>query len=129
MRLCLREIRERLGLTQGDVATLAGCKRASISHWECGRQVPSLRMIPRLAAALQVPEALLLDLHPPAPRSRPQGRHAPPRGWPEATPVATSDNRSYVVHGAIAGAALCPVPWGAQKGAFCAPHARPVQAY
>lgn len=66
MRLCLREIRERLGLTQDDVAALAGCKRASISHWECGRQVPSLRMIPRLAAALQVPEALLLDLHPPA---------------------------------------------------------------
>lgn len=62
MQLCLREIRQRLGLTQAQVAHRVGCQRASISHWECGRQIPPLTMIPPLAKALGVPEALLLDL-------------------------------------------------------------------
>lgn len=66
MHLCLRDIRQRLGLSQAEVALRAGCKRASISHWECGRQDPPLGMIPRLATALGVPEALLLDLRPAA---------------------------------------------------------------
>jgi len=65
MQLCLREIRQRLGLSQAEVALRAGCTRAAISHWECGRQWPSLVMIPRLAQALDVPEALLLDLRRP----------------------------------------------------------------
>lgn len=64
MHLCLREIRQRLGLSQAEVALRAGCTRAAVSHWECGRQHPPLVMIPRLAAALGVPEALLLDLRP-----------------------------------------------------------------
>ena len=71
MRLCLREIRERLNLTQGDVAARVGCTRAAVSHWECGRQLPPLWMIPRLSIALEVPEALLLDLRPdPSPESK-----------------------------------------------------------
>lgn len=64
MQLCLREIRQRLGLSQAEVALRAGCTRAVISHWECGRQDPPLLMIPKLATALGVPEALLLDLRP-----------------------------------------------------------------
>lgn len=64
MRLCLRDIRCKLGLSQAEVAARAGCTRAAISHWECGRQHPPLPMIPRLAHALGVPEALLLDLRP-----------------------------------------------------------------
>lgn len=63
MTLRLREIREQLGRSQQDLAAQAGCTRAAISHWECGRQWPPLWMIPRLAAALGVPEALVLDLH------------------------------------------------------------------
>ena len=62
MELRLREIRERLGLRQQDVAVRVGCTRAVIGHWECGRQWPPLPMIPRLAEALGVPEALLLHL-------------------------------------------------------------------
>jgi transcriptional regulator with XRE-family HTH domain len=62
MELRLREIREQLGLSQQDVARHAGCTRGAISHWECGRQWPPMPMIPRLAAALGVPEAILLHL-------------------------------------------------------------------
>jgi len=65
MQLCLREIRQRLGLSQAQVALRAGCTRAAISHWECGRKWPPLMMIPKLAQALDVPEALLLDLRRP----------------------------------------------------------------
>lgn len=65
MRLCLRAIRQQLGLSQAEVARRVGCRRASVSHWECGRQQPSLAMLPRLALALGVPVALLLDLRPP----------------------------------------------------------------
>jgi transcriptional regulator with XRE-family HTH domain len=65
MQLCLRELRQRLGLSQAEVAVRAGCTRAAISHWERGRQWPPLVMIPKLAQALDVPEALLLDLHTP----------------------------------------------------------------
>ena len=62
MVLRLREIRESLGLSQQAVARDAGCTRAAISHWECGRQWPPMPMIPRLAHALGVSEALLLHL-------------------------------------------------------------------
>jgi transcriptional regulator with XRE-family HTH domain len=62
MRLRLREIREGLGWSQQTLAARAGCTRAAISHWECGRQWPPLLMIPRLADALGVPEAVLLHL-------------------------------------------------------------------
>lgn len=65
MHLCLREIRQRLGWSQAEVAQRVGCTRAAVSHWECGRQWPPLEMIPKLAQALHVPEALLLDLRPP----------------------------------------------------------------
>lgn len=62
MHLCLREIRQRLGLSQAEVAVRAGCTRAAISHWECGRSWPPMEMIPLLAQALGVPNALLLCL-------------------------------------------------------------------
>jgi transcriptional regulator with XRE-family HTH domain len=75
MELKLREIRERLGLRQQDVAVRAGCTRAAIGHWECGRQWPPMPMIPVLAAALGVPEALLLQLE-----TRPTLCLLPPNG-------------------------------------------------
>ena len=36
MELKLREIRQRLGLKQRDVALRAGCTRAAIGHWDAG---------------------------------------------------------------------------------------------
>jgi transcriptional regulator with XRE-family HTH domain len=60
--LRLRKLREELHRSQQDLAGAVGITRAAISHWECGRKLPPLAMIPRLADALGVPEALLLHL-------------------------------------------------------------------
>lgn len=73
MTLRLRELREQLGQSQAQVAAGAGCTRAAISHWECGRQWPALAMLPRLAHALGVPVKLLIDFDGgPPPASGPQ---------------------------------------------------------
>jgi len=62
MQLRLRQVREDRGVSQLAVALAVGCTRAAISHWECGRQFPSLAMVQRLADALGVSEARLLSL-------------------------------------------------------------------
>jgi transcriptional regulator with XRE-family HTH domain len=62
VELRLRQLRQDLGWKQRDLALQVGCTRAAISHWECGREWPSLGMIPRLADALGVAEAHLLAL-------------------------------------------------------------------
>lgn len=42
----LVEYRERAKLTQGDVATILGCKRQVISNWERGvNDIPATRLI------------------------------------------------------------------------------------
>lgn len=38
----LRELREKSGLTQQDVANLLGISRVSVSGWEVGRHKPNL---------------------------------------------------------------------------------------
>lgn len=62
MQIHLRQVRESCGISQQAVADAVGCTRGAISHWECGRQLPPLLMIAKLAQALGVPEARLLDL-------------------------------------------------------------------
>ena len=114
MELKLREIRQRLGLKQRDVALRAGCTRAAIGHWECGRQWPPLPMIPRLADALGVPEAmlLLLDTRPrlcalpgrlPCVMSAPRGPVGRPAAAARAGGVAQKRNPDATTH------ALCRV--------------------
>ncbi|MCC6154854.1 MAG: helix-turn-helix domain-containing protein [Candidatus Hydrogenedentes bacterium] len=36
----VREIREKLGLTQTDFAKLLGVNQAAVSHWENGKRTP-----------------------------------------------------------------------------------------
>lgn len=50
----LRYIRERRGLTQGQVATLAGLPRSTVSQVETGAGNPTLAVLARLARALGV---------------------------------------------------------------------------
>lgn len=78
MQIHLRQARASCGLSQQAVADAVGCTRGAISHWECGRQLPPLAMIPRLAEALGVSEARLLSLHtrPMNDDTRPPGRRA-----------------------------------------------------
>ena len=42
------DLRERLGLTQKELAELLGCDTATVSRWECRRSTP----LPAFAAAL-----------------------------------------------------------------------------
>ena len=78
MQIQLRQVREACGVSQQVVADAVGCTRGVISHWECGRQLPPLAMIPRLAEALGVAEARLLhlDTRPVNDCPRPPGRRA-----------------------------------------------------
>ena len=48
----LREIRESKGLSQGELARMAGLKPASISHFETGQRAPSFANLKKLADAL-----------------------------------------------------------------------------
>ncbi|MCL6558097.1 MAG: helix-turn-helix transcriptional regulator [Firmicutes bacterium] len=54
MRLCLREIREKAGLTQSDLAKASGVSQSHISEMEAGNTVPTVFVAKRLARALGV---------------------------------------------------------------------------
>ncbi|TAJ18463.1 MAG: XRE family transcriptional regulator [Dehalococcoidia bacterium] len=54
LKLQLRTIRERRGLTQGELGQRAKMASASISHFETGQRVPSLDSLVKLADALEV---------------------------------------------------------------------------
>ena len=51
----IRQLRERKGLSQGDVEAVSGMLRAYISRVEHGHTVPCLDTLERFAAALDVP--------------------------------------------------------------------------
>ena len=51
----IKQLRERKGLSQGDIEAVSGMLRAYISRVEHGHTVPSLETLERFAAALDVP--------------------------------------------------------------------------
>lgn len=57
----LRQARIDRGLTQDDVAALSGVNRAYVSDLEHGKRNIGIDCIGRLAAALDIPAASLLD--------------------------------------------------------------------
>ena len=70
----LTQLRERKGLSQGDVEAVSGMLRAYISRVEHGHIVPSLDTLERFAVALDVPLYQLFcegEDAPPAPNLRP----------------------------------------------------------
>jgi len=60
MQLRLRTARNACGLTQRQLAELTGLKTAALSHFECGRQYPSIPNLVKLADALTVTTDWLL---------------------------------------------------------------------
>jgi transcriptional regulator with XRE-family HTH domain len=56
----LREVRERVGVSQEKLAEMAGLHRTYVSSIERGKRNISLLNIERLASALEVPMAELL---------------------------------------------------------------------
>jgi transcriptional regulator with XRE-family HTH domain len=75
----IRQLRERKGLSQGDIEAVSGMLRAYISRVEHGHTVPSLETIERFAAALDIPLYQLFC----------EGEDALPTGNP--TPGKTAD--------------------------------------
>jgi transcriptional regulator with XRE-family HTH domain len=61
MRVKLRSVRERLFVTQEELAERTAMSRATISRIESGRQRPRISSVRRLAAALGVPPEELID--------------------------------------------------------------------
>lgn len=57
----LAKIRKAKGLTQTELATLSGVPRVSIARYETGKVSPNVRILERLANALQVPMDDLVD--------------------------------------------------------------------
>ena len=57
----LRRLRERERLSQAELARLVGVKTHTVWRWETGEREPSFGFMERLAAALHVTEAELLN--------------------------------------------------------------------
>ena len=61
MRVKLRSVRERLFVTQEELAERTGMSRATISRIESGQQRPRISTVRKLAAALGVSPEKLID--------------------------------------------------------------------
>lgn len=61
MQLKLRPIRERLFVTQEELAERTGMSRATISRLEGGQQRPRISTVRKLAEALGVPPEALVE--------------------------------------------------------------------
>jgi transcriptional regulator with XRE-family HTH domain len=57
----LRETRVKSGLSQSDLEEISGIPKARLSRYENGHVAPSIQTLERLAGALGVSEASLLD--------------------------------------------------------------------
>jgi transcriptional regulator with XRE-family HTH domain len=57
----LKELRERAGLTQAELAAAVGTSQGNLSDWESGRREPNLSSLRALAAALKVKPARLIS--------------------------------------------------------------------
>ena len=56
--------RLELGLTQVQLAEMLGCQQQSISDWETGRSIPTMRSLNKLSKALSCSIADLLQNNP-----------------------------------------------------------------
>lgn len=56
--------RLELGLTQVQLAEMLGCQQQSISDWETGRSIPTMRSLGKLSKALSCSIADLLQKTP-----------------------------------------------------------------
>lgn len=57
----LKELREKKGLSKGQLSSLADCDMSYIGKIERGEKYPNLKMIAKLALALEVPAKDLFD--------------------------------------------------------------------
>ncbi len=60
----LPKLREERGLTQQQLAEKLFVTRQAVSRWECGETKPGIDMLKLIAATLDVPVAMLLEMPP-----------------------------------------------------------------
>ncbi len=58
----IRELREKCGLTQSQLAEQMNVSRSTLANWEIGRRLPDLSMLARLADCLKVESYVLMDV-------------------------------------------------------------------
>ncbi len=112
----VRHLREARGLTQEQVAGLAGLPRATWSHVESGASNPTLAVLDKVATALQVPIEELTSapraagrLHPRASlRVRRQGDGAIRQLLPDPIPGVLLDRMELPAGGRIPGVPHMP---------------------
>ncbi|MDR3076166.1 MAG: helix-turn-helix transcriptional regulator [Synergistaceae bacterium] len=65
----IKEAREKLGISQVDLAEMAGVSRASIVNWETAKRIPSVEILKKLAEVLKTSLSFLVgessDIAPP----------------------------------------------------------------
>lgn len=61
----LAELRKKHGMTQGELASLAGVQQNTISQWECGKRNPSVPALMNLSRILGCSIDELYGLAPP----------------------------------------------------------------
>ena len=98
----LRELRERAGLTQQQLAEKAGLSQRAVSHWEQGLREPSWGNVIALTKALDVdanaflqPPQAVAEVKPGRPRKatgeEAEKQEKRPVGRPRKAPTATRD--------------------------------------
>ena len=77
MKTCfrIRELRQKAGLTQGELARRVGLRSSStVTMWESGERVPKSEILPRLSAELGCTIDELYGLDPPKQEANGAGR-------------------------------------------------------
>jgi transcriptional regulator with XRE-family HTH domain len=82
----LKELREAAGLTQGELADLAGMSKAGIANLEQDRTEPAWGTVQKLAKALSVDCTAFME---PAESEEMRGRGRPRKGEGDPAPDAT----------------------------------------
>src|SRR4051812_43828523 len=84
----LRQLREAAGMSQQELADLAGCNKFTVAKMEAGRQEPAWPLVLALCKSLGVSVSTFEEAaaapQPEAPQPRPRGRPRTVTGGPES---------------------------------------------
>lgn len=61
--MILEELRKKCGMTQSELATLAGVRQNTVSQWESGKRRPSVEVAKRVGAVLGFDWTQLYEEH------------------------------------------------------------------
>jgi transcriptional regulator with XRE-family HTH domain len=92
----IRELRNKKGMTQKDLASLLGVTDAAIGMWENGRREPDAERIKRMANIFCVTTDYLLGQESPQKQVIPTIAAKMPEGWDELTPEAQKDVEEFI---------------------------------